>query len=613
MALQNASRAKERRLEDLTRRALAGGQAEGSSSSSEEDEDAALAAKYLGRGGDGAGAGGGSAPGRTSPASDVDLDEQQKAASDAVKAAKAAHAARALVQGSTQVHGHLLGASVDQIIAELHEAEAFSMIEEDDLIHLAGTCARVGVPRGEAVMAQGDVAEGDGASMFAVVEGLLTVWITRGEPGDGDGEGLEQDVGTLRAGDVFGEQSLLLGKPRGATVVTGTECILLQITKEEMAPLLQQKPELTVHLAQLLAERTAQNARRPGRNANGGGGGGGGGAAAERSAQRRTVGQICTSYGIALARVRMEADGWSSGDDDEEEELAAAGGGGAAAGGLPTSLREVDGEAPATPSPVARRRGKTTDASAGRAARHAARLDKEIASVNEAREQYMSTLAAADSKRMARAQNGQGSAESAGPDSAEQERRRRNLERYESKLKHVGAQRRAALYELHRQLSANALTTHSGSGGKWVEAQHRIDPRINTHSIDEVRAPPTLRLPCKRSPSSGDSSCCVARQVFALVSKRQSPLTSRSASVPRQRPPPMPRASNSGGGGGGRRRSLSDGWHSFRSSLDGGAQALKGTVTGVGRGRKKGMVLHPEAAAAAGMADARLSVQEAME
>ena len=101
MALQNASRAKERRLEDLTRRALAGGQAEGSSSSSEEDEDAALAAKYLGRGGNGAGAGGGSAPGRTSPASDVDLDEQQKAASDAVKAAKAAHAARALVQGST--------------------------------------------------------------------------------------------------------------------------------------------------------------------------------------------------------------------------------------------------------------------------------------------------------------------------------------------------------------------------------------------------------------------------------------------------------------------------------------------------------------------------------
>ena len=50
MALQNASRAKERRLEDLTRRALAGGQAEGSSSSSEEDEDAALAAKYLGNG-----------------------------------------------------------------------------------------------------------------------------------------------------------------------------------------------------------------------------------------------------------------------------------------------------------------------------------------------------------------------------------------------------------------------------------------------------------------------------------------------------------------------------------------------------------------------------------
>ena len=51
-----------------------------------------------------------------------------------------------------------------------------------------GTCARIGVPRGEAVMAQGDVCHGGEASMFIVVEGLLTAWI-ESTPG-----GMEIDV-----------------------------------------------------------------------------------------------------------------------------------------------------------------------------------------------------------------------------------------------------------------------------------------------------------------------------------------------------------------------------------------------------------------------------------
>ena len=56
------------------------------------------------------------------------------------------------------------------------------------MLWLQGTCARIGVPRGEAVVAQGDICEDTDASMFVVVEGLLTAWIET-TPG-----GIETDV-----------------------------------------------------------------------------------------------------------------------------------------------------------------------------------------------------------------------------------------------------------------------------------------------------------------------------------------------------------------------------------------------------------------------------------
>eukprot|EP01046_Picozoa_sp_COSAG06_P042114 COSAG06_NODE_5322_length_3557_cov_4.755350_2_plen_407_part_00 len=319
-------------------------------------------------------------------------------------------------------------------------------------------------------------------------------------------------IGTLRSGDVFGEQSLLLGKPRGATIVTGTECVLLQITKEEIGPLLRLTPALTVSLAQILVDRNAQNEQRAKQQAAAMGGMGGDhayetatAAAAERNRMTRQLGgkmveEICRGYGIALARVRMEGLDYSDEDDDDDPAL--------------------------TPT---KRASHTSNTTAGRAARHAARLDKEIAQVREAREQYMAALAAADRKRLEQAYKA-GREDDGELAPAEQERRRQNLSRYDVKLLAVDKAKRAAVYELHRQLSAAALTSaQTGSGEKWVEAQARIDPRIQTHSIDEV---------------------------FDVVSRQKSSASllqrgggRRSASAPRLRPPPpVPSSSASGGG-----------------------------------------------------------------
>ena len=471
-AVFEAQRAKDDRLARIAKNALAGGgidlpprdvddgDDDGSDAESSASSDAELAAKYLNPGGATA-----AAPvkekseqRRRQPAAAAagvllatsSHEENQTAASDVVRSAKESHAARLILKqehggGSFVVaRGHLLGAGVDTIMAELQAAEALAMIDEDELLKLAGTCARIGVPRGEAVVAQGDVAEGDEASMFVVVEGLLTAWIETVKGG------IETDVGTLRAGDVFGEQSLLLGKPRGATIMTGTDCILLQITKVEIGPLLRLTPALTVTLAQLLAVRSVQNDRTAQQQQLANGIETVGTSATDNAHMgqlgSRLVEQICRGYGIALARVRMEGLDFS---DDEDDDPAV------------TPTKRLGGAG-----------------GAGRAARHAARLEKEMAQVQDAREQYMAALAAADTKNLET-----GFAE---PGIAEQERRRENLQRYETKLESISNAKRAAVYELHRQLTAAAMTTQTGSAEKWVDAQARVDPRIQSHSIDEV-------------------------------------------------------------------------------------------------------------------------------
>ena len=108
-----------------------------------------------------------------------------------------------------------------------------------------------------------------------------------------------------------------------------------------------------------------------------------------------------------------------------------------------------------------------------------------MAQVQDAREQYMTALVAADTKNMETAERSGHVDE--GPGSAEQERRRENLHRYETKLDSISKAKRAAVYELHRHLAAAAMTTQTGSAEKWVDAQARVDPRIQSHSIDEVR------------------------------------------------------------------------------------------------------------------------------
>ena len=176
-AVREAQRANEQRLAELAQDALAGRHSprdlpprdvddDTTSSDDDEDEDAALAAKYLNPGGANAPPSSPKPISRRSSGTNISNTqsaaanrepgahlsptasrlEAEVAASEAVKAAKESHAARLIINHEKAGHsdvevvvgrGHLLGASIDKIVAELQEVDVLSSIGVDDLLKLA--------------------------------------------------------------------------------------------------------------------------------------------------------------------------------------------------------------------------------------------------------------------------------------------------------------------------------------------------------------------------------------------------------------------------------------------------------------------------------------------
>lgn len=92
------------------------------------------------------------------------------------------------------------------------------------------------------------VAAGDaGDSMFVVAAGVLEVLLP-------EAAGPAARVGVLSPGEWFGEMSLLTGAARSATVRTLTPAVLIEIRREQLAPLLAARSALAGTLAAAVAD-----------------------------------------------------------------------------------------------------------------------------------------------------------------------------------------------------------------------------------------------------------------------------------------------------------------------------------------------------------------------
>jgi small-conductance mechanosensitive channel/CRP-like cAMP-binding protein len=137
-------------------------------------------------------------------------------------------------------------------------ADAAAAISGLDLFGALSPEERTALTAGAAVQRFGPgeivVREGEpGDSMFLIAAGTVNVSVH----GDGD---TSQRVAGLGPGQSFGEQSLLTGERRNATVRAAGEVVLIEIEKQDFAPVLAANPSLCEALEKIMTERRQYSA-----------------------------------------------------------------------------------------------------------------------------------------------------------------------------------------------------------------------------------------------------------------------------------------------------------------------------------------------------------------
>ena len=84
--------------------------------------------------------------------------------------------------------------------------------------------------------------------MFIILEGTVEVWINVA-----DGKKIE--VARMGPGKFFGEMSLLTGETRTASVIATTDSQLIEVSKADIAPMIQRKPRVVEDLSNVLLDR----------------------------------------------------------------------------------------------------------------------------------------------------------------------------------------------------------------------------------------------------------------------------------------------------------------------------------------------------------------------
>jgi type VI secretion system protein ImpH len=104
---------------------------------------------------------------------------------------------------------------------------------------------------GHRVIRQGEA----GDSMFLIASG--SVHVTRREE-----DGREVTMTTLRAGDIFGEMSLVAGRARSATVETLEDCKLFELSRQDLEEYIAKHPRVGVALRAFARRRIRKSKRR---------------------------------------------------------------------------------------------------------------------------------------------------------------------------------------------------------------------------------------------------------------------------------------------------------------------------------------------------------------
>ena len=128
------------------------------------------------------------------------------------------------------------------LVAALRAVPSLQILDDRTLLAIVGDSANLFWRGGSQVFAKGTPADG----LYIVVSGSVRVL--------GDG-GVE--IGVLRAGDFFGELSLLQGAAHGRDVMAAEDTELMVVAKECFDDLIERNPELARSIRETAALRGA--------------------------------------------------------------------------------------------------------------------------------------------------------------------------------------------------------------------------------------------------------------------------------------------------------------------------------------------------------------------
>jgi branched-chain amino acid transport system substrate-binding protein len=126
----------------------------------------------------------------------------------------------------------------------LNEIDIFRPFTDYAKSYMSKNMNRCHIAPGSYVFHQGD----EGNSLFIIEEGVVGVQVEI-TPGK------SIEVARLGAGSFFGEMALLTGEARTANIIAISDTILFEITREHIAPLIDEQPQISKSLSELLVQR----------------------------------------------------------------------------------------------------------------------------------------------------------------------------------------------------------------------------------------------------------------------------------------------------------------------------------------------------------------------
>jgi CRP-like cAMP-binding protein len=127
----------------------------------------------------------------------------------------------------------------------LASVELFTHLDRVALSRFASYVEPVTVEAGAEVVRQGD----EGRELYIVARGSFGIFACSPD------SLRERRLGTLRAGDCFGEMALLTGEARSATVRADAEGELLELDRSRFVELMRREPEIALAIAAWLSRR----------------------------------------------------------------------------------------------------------------------------------------------------------------------------------------------------------------------------------------------------------------------------------------------------------------------------------------------------------------------